>query len=372
MKFKRTIKFKLPNDNRLISLLKYLREIKNYIAFVCIEGNFKSLKKLHKAVYYKIREKYPFIPARFIIDIEREVLAIIKAVRKSKSSFYSFKSYSAWLTKGQSFNFDWDSISIIYEAYGSGKKAKWILFRIRKDKRYSKYKDWNFKEARLKFDGNLWFYLIVEKEVELKNTKKLIGVDINFDNVTLSNKVKIPYDLKRGLAIQESIERIMKKYNKQWRCNKGILRAIRRRWRNLRNYLNDLSWKVALKVVSFGANIVLENLKGLKNVDLGRKFNKRLNLFVYRKIQRKIEIKAEEFGLRVIYVNAKGTSSYCPKCGNKTIKKSYKLLYCKNCNMEWDRDYLASLNILKRGMKMWVVRQPELLQLDATPRRMKR
>jgi len=368
MKTNRTLKFKLPKDERLIQLLKHLRDIKNYIAYVCQEGNFKSLNKLHKAVYYKIRTEYPFIPARFVIDIEREVLAKIKGVRRAKSVFYSFKSLSVWLTKGMSYKFDWKSLSIIYEAYGV-KKGKWIRFEIKKDKRYEKYKDWHFKEARLKFDGEiLWFYLIVEKDVEFKETNEFIGVDINFDNITLSNQAKIPYDLKRVLGIRRSIEKIMKKYGKQWRSNKGILEAIRRRYRNIRNYTEDIAWKIANQVVKFGANVVLENLKNIKkNVKYGNEFNKKLHLWVYGKIQQKIEIKAEEFGLKVIYVNPKGTSSYCPECGNRVSKKSYDLLYCKNCNIEWDRDYLAAINILKRGLEMWEYALPERPRPDVNP-----
>ena len=108
-----------------------------------------------------------------------------------------------------------------------------------------------------------------------------------------------------------------------------------------------------------------------KNVDYGRKFNKKLNLWAYRKIQKAIEIKAEEHGLTVFYVDPKHTSTICYNCGSKLKVRSWKELYCENCNTLWDRDYLASLNILKR-FEMWVGRQPEPLQLDAIPRGMKR
>jgi len=369
MMLKRTLKFKLPLDNRLTRLLKYLKEIKNKVAYICFENDFRSLNKLHRNVYYKIKCEYPFIPARYVIDIEREILSL----RKGSKVFHSFKSYSAWLTVNQSFKFDWESISILYEAYGKGKEAKWITFSLNKDKRKKKYGDWTFKEARLKFDGeNLWFHLIVEKEVEKKNVTEFIGVDINFDNITLSNSEKIPYDLKRVLAIQYDIEKIQKRYNKQWKHNKGILRAIRKRFKHIRDYITDLAWKVANKVVSFNANIVMEDLRNLKkNVDYGRKFNKKLNLWAYRKIQKAIEIKAEEHGLTVFYVDPKHTSTICYNCGSKLKVRSWKELYCENCNTLWDRDYLASLNILKR-FEMWVGRQPEPLQLDAIPRGMKR
>jgi putative transposase len=64
-----------------------------------------------------------------------------------------------------------------------------------------------------------------------------------------------------------------------------------------------------------------------------------------------LDYKAVEAGSQIIYVNPAYTSQTCSKCG-KVIKKelSDRIHKCNACGIELDRDYNASLNILRIGM----------------------
>ncbi|MDG6902037.1 MAG: transposase [Nitrososphaerota archaeon] len=45
------------------------------------------------------------------------------------------------------------------------------------------------------------------------------------------------------------------------------------------------------------------------------------------------------------YVNPRGTSSHC-LCGSRVVPLADRKLYCPKCDRTWDRDDLASKNIV--------------------------
>ena len=87
-----------------------------------------------------------------------------------------------------------------------------------------------------------------------------------------------------------------------------------------------------------------------KNINYGRKMNRRLHSWNFRQLQFYIEYKAKLNGIPVVYVNPKGTSSYCPMCGGRLAPNGqWREKVCKKCNIVWNRDIVACLNLLK----MW-------------------
>jgi len=114
------------------------------------------------------------------------------------------------------------------------------------------------------------------------------------------------------------------------------------------------------------SEFVLENLKGIRKVINRRKLKlnryngkiqshrtkprkllRRLNSWSFRKIQNFIEYKALWNCLPVSYLDARLTSSLCPICGLKLELNGHRILKCKNCGLELNRDIIACLNLLK-------------------------
>jgi transposase len=50
-----------------------------------------------------------------------------------------------------------------------------------------------------------------------------------------------------------------------------------------------------------------------------------------------------------MYVAARGTSARCSTCGSKTYPNGRRILFCKECNLSFDRDENAARNILYKG-----------------------
>ena len=126
--------------------------------------------------------------------------------------------------------------------------------------------------------------------------------------------------------------------------------------RRSRSIVVDWSWKFArqivLKALRKGYAIALEDLNGLRkragNVNdiVAWKFT----MFAYRRLQHAIVAKAIEYGVPVIIVNPKGTSSKCPICGHK-LTYIHRLAICEKCGFIADRDVVGAMNIWLRALQ---------------------
>lgn len=88
--------------------------------------------------------------------------------------------------------------------------------------------------------------------------------------------------------------------------------------------------------------IQMEDLKGITS-----SANKFLKNWSYFDLQTKIEYKAEEAGIKVVYVAPKYTSQRCSKCGyiDKENRPTQAIFLCIKCGFEANADYNASQNI---------------------------
>lgn len=94
--------------------------------------------------------------------------------------------------------------------------------------------------------------------------------------------------------------------------------------------------------------IIMEDLNGIrKRIKYNRNLNRRLHSWNFRKLQFFIEYKAKLEGLSVIYVNPHNTSRLCPVCGGKLAPNGQRIMKCRKCGYENDRDIIACLNILR-------------------------
>lgn len=84
------------------------------------------------------------------------------------------------------------------------------------------------KEILVSYRSNeVWVYLTFEKEVELKKPSSIMGVDINFDNITytiidqegnLITMGTVPFNgLKRAIAHKFMAEKIQRRHSRKWR-----------------------------------------------------------------------------------------------------------------------------------------------------------
>jgi putative transposase len=136
-----------------------------------------------------------------------------------------------------------------------------------------------------------------------------------------------------------------------------ILNRIRKLHGKARSIVTDWSWKLAKQIVlnalRRGHAIALEDLNGLKkranNVSdvVAWKFT----MFAYRRLQHAVIAKAIEYGVPVVIVNPRGTSTVCPICGHK-LTYIHRLAICEKCGFIADRDVVGAMNIWLRALRV--------------------
>jgi putative transposase len=120
------------------------------------------------------------------------------------------------------------------------------------------------------------------------------------------------------------------------------------------NQRNDFLHKLSKKIIGDNQAVIVEDLntKGLlKNSNL----SKHIADASWRRFISHLEYKARLYGRKLIKVNPFYPSSkLCSVCGykNESLKLSDRKWKCPKCGTEHDRDYNATLNLLKEGLKL--------------------
>jgi IS605 OrfB family transposase len=113
-----------------------------------------------------------------------------------------------------------------------------------------------------------------------------------------------------------------------------------------------ISKKLVAKALDTGRVIVLENLKGIRGQTTVRKAQRRRhNSWSFNQLRQFIEYKAKMAGVPVMFVNPRGTSHTCPRCGlqAKRSRPTRDRFECVGCGLAGPADYMAALNIAARG-----------------------
>ncbi len=184
-----------------------------------------------------------------------------------------------------------------------------------------------------------------------------IGIDVNERNVTWSDT--------KGRTEQVNISEVAEIKEKYKVIRAEIARRTQRDWRVQQRLLSKYGGRekhrtaqrihrVTKMIVEHakanGFSIVMERLKGIRKLYRkgnfqGRSFRGRLNSWSFREIQRQVDYKARWEGIPVTYVNARGTSRNC-LCGSRMEPLERRKMLCPSCGREWDRDVIASKNIM--------------------------
>jgi len=229
--------------------------------------------------------------------------------------------------------------------------------------RVEKFRGWSNYELVVKYDkGEFWVSIYFKRSVKTVEPRTVMSIDLNFDNVTLAvftlngrpvklKRLKTPH--RKVLTQRIWIERIQGRYSRSWRYIRSVRRAVERHGERIRNiswdYAHKLGDLVAELALKHRSAVVLEDLEKLReNGKRGRRFNKRLGLWFYRRIQFCVEYEAMERGLEVVKINPRGTSSKCPRCGGKLVEDGYRVLRCRKCGFAGDRDVIATVNLYRK------------------------
>ncbi|RLF67182.1 MAG: transposase [Thermoplasmata archaeon] len=356
---KLTARFKLKEaPEGLYDLFKTYHEIVNYLITYAYENNITSFYRLKEETYYSLREKYPELPSHYLYTACQMATSIYKSYRKRRRRG---KARGKPVFKKEVIMLD-DHLFKLELKRGvvrlSTPRGR-ISLGFYPTKYHEKFKDWRVGQAWLvKTPKGVFLNVVFSREVEIKEPKDFLGVDLNENNVTLSlpngefvQIITHEREIRTGYFVKR------KKIQKKIKAGKRRRKLLRKYGERERNRITDLYHKLANKIIEIAekyGGIALENLKNIReHVRYSRELNGRLHRWSFRKLQSIIEYKAKLRGIKVIFVDPAQTSSLCPICGERLSPKGHRVLKCGNCGFEADRDVIGSWNIRLKALKMW-------------------
>jgi putative transposase len=186
-----------------------------------------------------------------------------------------------------------------------------------------------------------------------------MGLDINERNVAVSatnGYERVFEGLSEVVEIKETYREIRARIGRNTRGDRRISRVLLAKYgRREKNRTTQRIHGVTAEIVGYAKEnhlgVKMEKLTGIrkkyrKGNGQGKSFRGRMNSWVFGETQSQIDYKAAWLGVPAYYVNPRGSSSNCPDCGSRVVPLQDRKLYCQKCDKKWDRDDLASKNIM--------------------------
>jgi len=186
MKVKATAKIGAvaPDSSHLSKLLEFLKAFRDWTQYIVDEiwslNHIPSMKELHNRFYKVLREQG--FRAHHCHKIERRAREVVKATKRNKGSKPVLRKLTARLDS-QDYRIDFSSKTIRVAVLND----EWAELKLVWYDYLNKYLDgsWRLKEILVSYkDGAVWVYMAFERDVVLKKPETVMGVDINFDNIT--------------------------------------------------------------------------------------------------------------------------------------------------------------------------------------------
>ena len=279
-------------------------------------------------------------------------LALIKSAKRNNGSKPVVKKMTARLDY-QDARVDIDNhvVKVIL-------RDRWYTLRIVHREEYiRRFIGLKWKEVHLKYcNGALYVSILFEVRYKPYIPRGAVALDMNLRQIVVydgSNVRRYRTRFVDALSKKARAEELQKKYPKRWRYNGRIMNSVRALHRRARNVVVDWCRKLAKELVhkakKHGYAIALEYLKYLRENTIrnGNSVTWRLSMFAYRKLQEAVVSKAIEYGVPVVLINPRNTSTTCPRCEARLIYL-HRLTICGKCGFIADRDTVGAMNIWLR------------------------
>lgn len=225
-------------------------------------------------------------------------------------------------------------------------------------------------------NGEWYIHITVFKEVKTKeNYTHVLAVDVGERVMTCVcgtwNSLKPIFYGKEIRGIRRHYAWLRRRFQK-----KKLLKKVKEIGNKENRIINDMLHKISREIVTmakeYNAMIVMGKLKGIrKNAkNKGKRIRRLINSWAYYKLQKYIEYKALWEGIKVVYIDEKGTSITCHRCGARGERKTQGCFECPNCGLkDFNADLNGARNILNRFSAYMVengavVNQPLTLSLN--------
>jgi len=317
---------------------------------------------LHHSTYKECRNKFTLLGADTIISARVMVWNRRKITDKIKRLPIQFSS--------KMFRYGKTERKTPFFALSGIVRKKRIILPISKNRLFQRFEShisdgWIFKSCRLVKRDRWILQVCIKKDFVCKEDGNIMGIDINAGNfaVTIINKdKKVLRQLYFGQDILNKRKKIeIRKSKLRSIYDKTFSNRALRSLRNIRrfeyNFVRTRLFQINNKVVRLAnefnvSHIVIEDLNNLKvgrklGNSKGRRVNRIINKIPYAKFRTTLNIIVTQQLINVVTINPYRTSKKCSKCGHINQIGTKRLLKCKSCGFECNRDRNSSVNLVQ-------------------------
>lgn len=334
---------------------------------VAQELRTSSRGKIHKHAYHDIRE-------RFVLPADYARMAINAAVSLARSYYGNRKSSHQKRASFPNVNGS-QGIGLGTNAYklvqsdtrwvlrvSTGTRGQYVWLPLCVPKKFQDRIESVKGDAKLfKRDGNWYAMLPIRTETPAPTVsdsdakRTFIGVDlgvVRIASVATERRVLKYFNGKPIRHKREHFADIRRRYQRVNRIDKvKAMRGKESRW------MRDSNHTISKRIVELALQhddpvLVFERLDGIRYRTRGSKrFNRMMSSWAFRQLIDFVSYKAEREGIPVIFVDPRGTSKTCSKCGNDSRYNRRKQgdFRCTQCGFEENADGNAVRNIAARG-----------------------
>ena len=314
----------------------------------------------------KYKEEYPYLKEVDSLALANAQLNLEKAFKNFlKNKDFGFPKYKCKSNPVQSYTTNNQNTIYIKDSYIKLPKLKSLV----KIKLHRKIKGIIKSVTISKNSLDHYFVSILcEEEIEeLPKTNKNIGIDLGIKEfATMSDCTKVE-NLKLTKEYEKKLKREQRKLSRRCKLAKDSdkklsdsknyqkqKKKVAKIHNKIRNKRKDFINKLSTKIINNHDIICIEDLN-IKGMLKNHKLAKSISDVSWSEFIRQLEYKANWYGRKIVKVPTFYPSSKtCSSCGNikETLTLSERIYHCEYCGLEIDRDYNASINILRKGLEI--------------------
>jgi IS605 OrfB family transposase len=348
-----TTKIKLLTDSdqyqKIVDTMKRFNEACDYIserAFA--EKSFNKLK-IHKLVYYDVRERFD-LSSQMVV---RAIGKVAESYKVDKKSVHTFNETGAVVYDERILSFKGIEIASILTLEG----------RIDVPMLISKYHQGVLQGSKVRGQADLilqdgTFYLLLV--VELPNgtpfeAEGVIGIDLGIANIAVDSTGE-NFSGAQVNGIRSRHRRLRMKL--QAMGTKSAKRLLKKRRRKEQRFARDVNHCISKKIVSKAQDtrymLALEDLKGIRErteKTVKKAQRSKHSSWSFYQLRQFIDYKALLAGVHVVFVDPRNTSRTCPECGliDKRNRPNRDTFHCQCCGFAAPADNVAARNIASRA-----------------------
>jgi putative transposase len=199
------------------------------------------------------------------------------------------------------------------------------------------------------------FQVGVEKK-PLEKTGKVVGIDLGVDKLVTTSDGVVIENPKVFDKVERKTKILQKSLSSKRKGSRNYEKArekLAKLHEHVKNLMSDYIHKVTSWLVEQYSEIYVEDLdvKEMVEDSESKTLRKHILHANFSKFVSYLSYKASRAGRRVVKVDPRNTSKTCARCGyvKKDLTLYDRIFSCTKCGWTVDRDYNASLNILRAG-----------------------